>query len=70
MTPALGGPGMMRKGTVECLLAESWRSYRRRMSYEALEWRVSCFLGGDDDYQEGKDTRANKAGRTKPDVGH
>jgi len=33
MTPARGGPGMMRKGTVECLAVRvSRRSYSRRMS--------------------------------------
>jgi hypothetical protein len=37
MTPALGGPGMIKKGTDECLAVEvSWRSYRRRMSCDAL----------------------------------
>jgi hypothetical protein len=37
MTPALGGPGTIRKGTVECLkAAASLRSYRRRISCDAL----------------------------------
>ena len=38
MTPARGGPGMMRKGTVECLaVLVSRRSHSRRMSCEALK---------------------------------
>lgn len=37
ITPARGGPGMMRNGTAECLkLVVSRRSYSRRMSWEAL----------------------------------
>lgn len=40
MTPALGGPGMMRNGTVECLKARvSRKSYSRRISCEALNAR-------------------------------
>jgi hypothetical protein len=41
ITPALGGPGTMRKGTVECLLVcGALRSYRRKISCEALNKSV------------------------------
>lgn len=42
MTPARGGPGTMRNGTVECLKARlSRRSYRRIISCDALQQLVS-----------------------------
>jgi hypothetical protein len=38
MTPARGGPGTIRKGTVECdLFTGCLRSYRRKISWDALE---------------------------------
>lgn len=44
ITPGLGGPGTIRKGTEEPLKADvSRRSYKRRISCEAL--RVVRFLG-------------------------
>ena len=42
MTPARGGPGIMRNGTVECLKARlSRRSYKRIISCDALRRLVS-----------------------------
>jgi hypothetical protein len=41
MTP-VRWPGMMRKGTVEWReVCSAWRSYRRRISFEALEEKES-----------------------------